>query len=750
MSEDEAENNDEELKSFICDDGDEEVNTADGCVSFYHKINMNVKSNNKTGDNERKNDEDKEEGYGDEDVDMEVYDTAEKDNIDEENDDEIGDEEDEEDSDEESGDEEDEEDAENEEVNAAGEHDESGDEEDEENDGDVEVDADDDKQRDIKFHLLRKKGTFPYDLMKDESAFKKTKLPDKKKFYNRLSESGVSDQEYEHAETVWNVFNCKTMRHYHDLYLLSDTMMLADVFENFRDINLDKFELEPLHYYSLPGLAWDCALKFTKVRIELIKDPDMHLMIKKGLRGGMSVICLRYAEANNPETPGYDPTKPLSYIIYLDANGLYAWAMTQPLPLRAFKWINPESFSLSELGAVIGKGHFLEVDIDYPPHLHERHNDYPMAPETIVVKDDMLSPLQVQNIPRGKSGQLLRGKVKKLVPNLMKKTNYIVHHRVLKKYIDEGLVVTKVHKVIEFEESDFFTKFIDETTQMRKKAQEKGDEAGVATYKLYNNAIFGKACENVEKRIVVELVQTNKMLTKRVAKPNFNGVKVFRNDLVAVNLLKTKVVLDRPTQVGFSILELSKNLMYSFHYDTWMKHFPKARLLFTDTDSLAYVVDKNPYKEMAKMKDEFDFSEYPPTHELFDRKNMKVLGKFKDETHSHSIAKFVGLRPKLYAIKTYETNKKSGKLEIVDKMKGKGITATARNKHLTFEKYEKCVKNRASVEVEMNTIRSINHQLYSLNVKKIGLSAADDKRWICEDGVNTLAHGHYDIKNMSS
>ena len=195
-------------------------------------------------------------------------------------------------------------------------------------------------------------------------------------------------------------------------------------------------------------------------------------------------------------------------------------------------------------------------------------------------------------------------------------------------------------------------------------------------------------------------------------------------------------------QVGFSVLEISKELMYNFHYEKWMKLFPDAKLLFTDTDSLCYMVYEDPYKVMAKIPDEFDFSEYPKTHELYDVTNMKVLGKMKDETKGLPMVSYIGLRPKLYCLKHLNINKKTAEIEVVDQIKGKGLTETVRKNQLTFADFEKCVEDRKVKTVVQRTIGSDHHHLYTYEINKIGLSAADDKRWICDDGISTLAHGH--------
>ena len=196
---------------------------------------------------------------------------------------------------------------------------------------------------------------------------------------------------------------------YHELYNKVDVLLLADVFENFRNICLENYELDPAHYYTAPGLAWDAALKVTGVNLELLSDIDMLLMVEKGIRGGVSMVSNRYGKANNKYMGDkFNSNEPSKYIQYLDANNLYGWAMSKPLPTHGFKWMKTSELETWELHSCI-----LEVDLEYPKKLHDLHNDYPLAPEQIVVNE-----------------------VEKLIPNLWNKKNYVIHYENLKQYLN--------------------------------------------------------------------------------------------------------------------------------------------------------------------------------------------------------------------------------------------------------------------------------------------------------------------------
>lgn len=185
--------------------------------------------------------------------------------------------------------------------------------------------------------LLLRKGVFPYEWMTNISKLNETNLPSKKDFYCSLNDEHISNEDYQHAQRVWSTFEMTTMREYHDLYLRTDVLLLADVFKEFRKKMLEYYELDPCLYYTAPGMSWDAMLKMTDPFLELISDQSIYEFIDRGKRGGVSTITTRYAKAKNPYMFGYDPKKEVSYIMYLDANNLYGWAMSLPLPVGNFR-----------------------------------------------------------------------------------------------------------------------------------------------------------------------------------------------------------------------------------------------------------------------------------------------------------------------------------------------------------------------------------------------------------------------------
>ena len=414
-----------------------------------------------------------------------------------------------------------------------------------------------------KLELVTRKGVYPYEYMDRPEKLKETQLPPSETFYSRLNDASISNEDYEHAHQVWKAFKMKTLQDYHNLYNRVDVLLLADVFENFRSLCIKNYNLDPAHYYTAPGLAWDAALKFTEVNLELLSDIDMLLMAEKGIREGVSMISHCYGKANNKYMgERFDAQKPSKYITYLDANNLYGWSMSKPLPTHGFEWMKPKELENWENYSCI-----LEVDLEYQKELHDLHNDYPLAPERVEVN-----------------------KIDKSIPNLRDKKNYVIHCENLKQYLALGLKLRQIHRGIKFEERQWLEKYIALDTNLRSTAKNEFEKD---FFKLMNNSVFGKTMVNIRKRVDIKLVNDKKKAEKLSSKPNFKHCNIFCEDLVAIHMKKTKLVFNKPVYLGMCILDLSKILMYDFHYNyIKQKYGGKAKLLLTDTDSLMYEIEK--------------------------------------------------------------------------------------------------------------------------------------------------------------
>ena len=474
--------------------------------------------------------------------------------------------------------------------------------------------------------------------------------------------SDIGNEDYEHASRVWKEFGLKDLGEYHDLYLKMDVVLLASVFEAFRKVCLKNYGLDPAHFYTAPGLASKACLKKTRIHLELLLDHDMLLMFERGIRGGITQSVNRWTKANNPYLDSeFNPDEKTNYLQYLDANNLYGWAMSQSLPTGGFRWVDIRPDKISKLEKRKSKGYLLEVDVRYPKELHDSHNDLPFMCERIKING-----------------------VEKLIPNLYHKKRYVINIRALEQALKHGLVLERIHRAIEFKQSAWMKEYIDFNTKLRTAAASDFEKD---FYKLMNNAVFGKTMENIKKHRNIKLVTNREAYLKAVMKPDFKSGVLFGENLMGCEMGKIKVVMNKPVYLGQAILDLSKIVMYEFHYDYMKQKYPEGlTLCYMDTDSLIYDMETNDfYKDIAEdVKDRFDTSGCNPNRPLPVGLNKKVIGLMKDELRGEIMTEFVTLRPKMYAYKTGSAESK----------KCKGIKKCVVRKMISFEDHKACLFGR--------------------------------------------------------
>ncbi|VDI33606.1 Hypothetical predicted protein [Mytilus galloprovincialis] len=396
------------------------------------------------------------------------------------------------------------------------------------------------------------------------------------------------------------------------------------------------------------------------VSLELITDPFIYNLVELGTRGGIASINQKYAKANNKYMKDFDPSKPSSHILYTDCENLYGAAMMQPLPT--------------------------EVDLEYPPELHDHHNCYPLAPTHKKVKMEELSSYS-QNLWKDLNGENASKVVtKKLIPTLENKDHYILHYRNLQLYLELGMKVTKIHQIVEFHQSRWLKTYIDFNSQKRKEANNVFEKE---FYKLMNNSVFGKTMEDIRRHRNVKLMTDQKKLVKYTSKPSFDHFQIFNQHLVGIENKKVNILLNKPIYVGQAILDISKALMYEFHYKIMKPMYGEdIRLLFTDTGV--------PIKE------------------------------------------FIGLRPKMYSLIYDDDNTEQ------EKKTAKGIKKCAVKKQLKHANYKECLFQNATTMNSMKLIKSQNYELFVNHIVKKGLSNFDEKRF-WTNHIKSYAYGHFKI-----
>ena len=330
--------------------------------------------------------------------------------------------------------------------------------------------------------------------------FNETSLPDKEAFYSNLNMQDITYVDHRHVKRVFKNLSNKNLGDYHDLYVQSDTLLLTNVFENFRNMCIKVYELDPAHFLSAPGLAWQACLNKTDVKLELLTEIDMLLMVEKGIRGGKWHAIHKYAKANSKYMKDYNKDEKESFLQYNDANNIYGFTMSEPLPVDGFEWMEDlskidEDF-IKNYDENCDKGYIIEVDVEYPKNLHDWHSDLPFPPERMKID-----------------------KCNKLVCNLYDKKSYVVHIRSLKQALNHGLILKKVHRLIQFNQEAWLKTYVDMNTKLRKQAKNDFEKD---FFKLMNDAVFGKTMDNVRKHRDIKLVTTDKRRNQLASEPNYH------------------------------------------------------------------------------------------------------------------------------------------------------------------------------------------------------------------------------------
>ena len=589
-----------------------------------------------------------------------------------------------------------------------------------------------------KQEYLQRKSVFPYEWLDNVNKLNEKQLPESSDFYSSLNKQHINQADYDHACKVYEIFNCKNVQDYLELYLVLDVVLLAAVFDTYRQETYEHMVLDPVHYVSSPSLCFDAMLKITDVRLKTLPSVEMYLWFTKAIRGGLSGTSVRYAYANNPLVSSYKPEKDLHHIVGFDLNALYSFCMCFPLPYKSFRFLNKEEISNLDIHSMSLKsntGYFLEVDLAYPPELHDKHSQYPLAPEKRMIKPDEWSDYTKSVCDT--LGMKFKSGGEKLVGTLYDKSHYIVHYYTLQLYLRLGLKLMKVHRVVAFTQKPFMKKYIQLNIEKRKLASSSFE---VALYKLYNNCVFGKCMYNVFKQTNYKLVNKVDTFQRLAAKPTFQSSQRIHDQLVGVQTKPDTIFCNKPIYIGATILDIAKHHMYSFYYDYLipMYGYQNIQMIYTDTDSFYLSIKRQPqfYMDILQNEHYFDRSGYKVDHFLYSNKRKRELGLMKDVHAQDTISEIVCLRAKMYAVKT-DNN---------EDIKAKGLKKTILC-DINADAFKTCLRDTQITQHEFSSIRSFKHDVVTHSTTKIGLSPFDDKRFYLSCGIHSYAYGHYKIKN---
>ena len=385
---------------------------------------------------------------------------------------------------------------------------------------------------------------------------------------------------------MFSEFNCKNLKGFLELYLTGDVLQLACWFEELRSVCYNTYGLDCAQFYTASDLSGSACLKVCNPEFELLTDRNIPDMTERMIRGVLaSVFSSRLEVANNPQVSQFKASEDVSSIIYTDANNLYGGIMLQyPLRLKNFEQV--ENVTLADIMEADDEGEIgytLEIDLEYPEDLHDKHADFPL-----ISNKEGIDPLEL-----GSFQTEIRNTLKLPAPQSSKlrqtfhpKQNYVVHYRNLKFFVHNGIKVTKKHQVVKFHQSKWLSKNIQLNTQKRQEASSKFDQD---FYKLMSNSTFGKLVESLRNIVTVTFVRTEEELLKTTSDGNISSIKIIDEGLSLITKKKQSILWNKPTILGASILELSKLFMLNFHYNV-MKKETQCQLLYSDTYSFLYKI----------------------------------------------------------------------------------------------------------------------------------------------------------------
>jgi len=611
---------------------------------------------------------------------------------------------------------------------------------------------------------LLHKSMFPYQLLKNYECLTITDFHDSEHFHNDLTDCAANLNDLERAKRLWANMNITSLRQLVSFYCKLDTLILCCAFEAFRNVLYKSFGLDALHFVSLPGFSYASALRSVTGKLEYITDITMYDFLCKSKRGGFASIgSLKYCESNNPFLPHslYNPEKPNSFIQCLDVTSLYAYAMKQPLASHSFRFLTSAEIDdiqqsgiqkfVENLDIYGEKGYFFEISCYIPDHLHAYFDDLPPVYENKFISMDMLSSLQRDFFESlGASSQVF--KTKRLIADLTPKESYVVHSRLLKLFCELGVKVTTLRNAVVFQQSCFLSPFIDTAIELRKAAKTKFESD---VMKKISNATYGRSLLQKEQMKSVKLVTDTDKAIFYANQALFDDVIQINKDLLAIIMKKRSVLLNSPVQWGLSILDIAKEHFLRYFYKILKPSFPDSlSLITTDTDGMTiYVECPNFYEFLWKNKQHHDLSGIDPNDPIlgkyFDDTNKGIPGMMKLELSQAVIHKACSVKSKMYGLQFY-TRKRDDKGKyyfenISENKKLKGVPRAAADKQTSFEQFVECLYVPIQYYAVFKQIRSFNHELYTIELRKKSVSGLCIKRYNVSP-IHTKAFGNVELE----
>ena len=550
------------------------------------------------------------------------------------------------------------------------------------------------------FEIINKKMNFPYEWINENNLVNKD-LPGIKDFYSSLKLETISEEEYKQTKEIYNKLKFKNIKEYLDTYLKLDITLLTDIFENFRKGIWDKFGLDCSKYVSSPSLSKDCMLKFTKIKIEHIKDIEMYDFINNSVIGGLCVCSKPYLNNDNGN----------STIAYQDVSSLYPAIMRNKIPLKNYKFIELNEFNINKYGEDKNYSCILLCHVKTTDKVKNDHilKQFPALISKTSIYYDNLSDYQKTNL---KENYKSSGK---LINHLGSDENNYLSFEMYKLLLKLGYEI-EIKKILEYYHSDFMKKYIDFLYDKKTEYKKIGDKSMMMTYKILMNSLYGSMLTRVENFRDFKIITNSKQADFYTKRSNFNSRVIINEDLTIVEMNRVKCVYNSPILIGSIILQNSKVLLFDYMYNKFPKLFGKENMEigYVDTDSIIFKIKNMKNEEYQNIQNN--------NPDVFGCK----IGLMEDEIDKNDeITEYIGLSSKCYSYITKNNFK--------DNVKTKGISESYKSKYLNHQEFRKVLFDDVNLnKVEFNSIKIKNQKLFTNKIIKDNVKNFNDKRFMID------------------
>lgn len=586
--------------------------------------------------------------------------------------------------------------------------------------------------------FLRGKMLFPYAYYSQWEVLHDSRIPPKESFFNSLTGVGISDEEYQEFIRMWLGLNIKDAADLLSIYVCSDTLFLAECFQNFRLTCFSHFGLDICAFASLPSWSFESFLFNTGSEIGMLHTEEMISFIRRATKGGFCFVndhFFRGADPHDDESEGVEK----EYGLYVDANNLYGSAMEFALPVGGFRFISKDECRKLERDLKSGKfcdqfsekSFFVEVDVHCPKNLHDIYSDFPFLPHKAKIGPEQVSLTTLQNLEM--NGRKKIFSEEKLISSLEDREHYVCHLLLLQQALEHGLILKKVHTALEFEQTPFLHEYISRLSVQRGQAKSSVEKT---VCKLSANSLYGRLLIQPFNFIESSLVQTDKLLEKKCANSFLKSVTILSEDFVLTHSAINPVKMNVGWAAGAAILDISKFIMYRFFYDVLRPVLgPSCSIKLSDTDSFIIGFRCTSYSQtMDSLSPFIDFSNYPADHHRYNPKTANQLFLLKDELRGAGLKELIALRSKCYSYSSYENDKK---------IVCKGVSRREFFRSLQHSDFRKCLQTGIDHSTSFQRISAKDHIIKTVSNRKIALSVIDLKRFQLDCGKCTLPYGHY-------